>query len=114
MTGAPGITQADADQARRQRQAVAEPAGILDARAGLPATAWTVGSAGCLLAGRVNGPASPARVREAFTAWRVALSPEDRWEHARGVGTVYLYAQGRRGGVKVAVTATVLDAEQDL
>jgi hypothetical protein len=114
VTGALEITQADVDQACWQRQAVAELARILDAHAGLPAIAWTVGPVGCVLAGRVNGLASAARVREAFTTWRVALSLEDRWEHAGGVGTVYLHAQARRGGVKVRVTATVLDAEEDL
>jgi hypothetical protein len=104
------ITQGE--QARWQRQAVRELALILDAHAGLPAIAWTVGPAGCVLAGRVNSLASPARVIEAFTAWRVALSLEDRWEHAGG-GTVDLHAEARRGGVKVGVTATVFEAEED-
>jgi hypothetical protein len=118
VTGALEITQADVDpgdvdQARWRRQAVRELALILDAHAGLPAIAWTVGPAGCLLAGRVNGLASAARVLEAFTAWRVALSLEDRWEHAGVVGTVYLHAEARRGGVKVRVTATVFEAEED-
>jgi hypothetical protein len=44
-----------ADRARWQRQAAAELAAILDAYPGLPAIAWTVGAAGCVLAGRVNG-----------------------------------------------------------
>lgn len=114
MTGALEITQADVDQARWQRQAVRELALILDAHAGLPVIAWTVGPAGCGLTGRVNGLASAARVLEAFTAWRVALSLEDRWEHASGGGTVYLHAEARRGGVKVRVTGTVFDAEEDL
>lgn len=113
MTGALEITQADAGQARWQRQAVAELARILDAHAGLPAIAWTVGPAGCVLAGRVNALASPARVLEAFTAWRVALSLEDHWDHACVAGSVYMQAEARRGGVQVRVTATVLEAEED-
>jgi hypothetical protein len=113
VTGALGFTRADADQARWQRRAAGELARILDAHAGLPAIAWTVGPAGCVLAGRVNSLASPARVLETFTAWRVALSLEERWEHAGG-GTVHLHAEARRGGVKVGVTATVFEAEEDL
>ena len=58
------ITQAD--RARWQRQAAAELAAILDAHPGLPAIAWTVGPAGCVLAGRVNGLAPAGRVRDVF------------------------------------------------
>lgn len=114
MTGALQIAQAGVDQARWQRQAVAELARILDAHAGLPVISWAVGPVGGVLAGRVSSLVCPARVLEAFTAWRVALSLEERWEQAGGVGTVYLQAQARRGGVKVQVTATVLQAEEDL
>ena len=55
---------AQPDRARWQRQAAAELAAILDACPDLPCIAWTVGPAGCVLAGRVNGLASAARVRE--------------------------------------------------
>ena len=72
MSGAARITQAD--RARWQRQAAAELARILGAHPELPAIAWTVGPAGCVLAGRVNGLAPPGRVREVFGAWRAALA----------------------------------------
>ena len=71
MTGALEITQAD--QARWQRQAAGELARILDAHPELPAIAWTVGPAGCVLAGRVGGLAPSWQVRDVFTAWQAAL-----------------------------------------
>ena len=65
VTGALEIIQAD--RARWQRQAAAELAAILDAHPGLPAIAWTVGPAGCVLAGAGERPgpgrAGPGRVR---------------------------------------------------
>ncbi len=71
MTGALEITQAD--QARWQRQAAGDLARILDAHPELPAIAWTVGPAGCVLAGRVGGLAPSWQVRDVFTAWQAAL-----------------------------------------
>ena len=111
MTGALTITQAD--QARWQRQAAAELCRILDECAGLPPVAWTVGPAGCLLAGRINGLAPAGQVRAAFTAWRAALALEDRREQPGGGGTVHLHAAARRGGVKVRITATVFEDGED-
>lgn len=108
MTAAVVITQAD--RAGWQRQAAAELHRILDAHPQLPAIAWTVGPAGCVLAGRVSGLAPAGRVREAFTAWREALALRDCQEQPAGGQTVHLRASARRGAVHVRVTATVFAA----
>jgi hypothetical protein len=109
VTGALEITQAG--RARWQRLAAGELARILDAYPQLPAIAWTVGPAGCVLAGRVSGLAPAGQVRGVFDAWRAALALEDRREQPTGAGTVHLHASARRGGVKVRVTATVFSLE---
>ncbi len=70
---------AQADRARWQRQAAAELAAILDGHGDLPCIAWTVGPAGAVLAGQVNGLAPAARVRETFSAWRAALALEEHY-----------------------------------
>jgi hypothetical protein len=111
VTGALAITQAD--RARWQRQAAAELCRILDDCAGLPPIAWTVGPAGCLLAGRISGLAPPGQVRAAFTAWRAALALEDHREQPGGGETVHLHAAARRGGVKIRVTATIFEAGEN-
>jgi hypothetical protein len=104
------ITQAD--RAGWQRQAAAELAAILDDCAGLPCIAWTVGPAGCVLAGRVNGLAPAAQVRETFSAWRAALALEQDREQAGGTGTVFLHAAARRCGVTVRLAATVFGRDE--
>ena len=109
MTGAPEITQAD--RARWQRQAAAELARILDAHPELPAIAWTVGPAGSVLVGEVNGLAPAGQVRAEFAAWRDVLALGDYRERAGG-GTVRLHACGRRGGVRVRISATVFEEER--
>ena len=110
MTGALEITQAD--QARWQRQAAGELARILDAHPELPAIAWTVGPAGCVLAGRVGGLAPPGR-SGTCSAWQAALRLGDYREQASGGASVFLHAAARRHGVKVRLIATVFDDEQD-
>jgi hypothetical protein len=104
------ITQAD--RARWQRQAVRELLLILDGCAGLPPIAWTVGPAGSVLAGRVNGLAPAGQVRAVFAAWRAALALEESRERPGGGGTAFLQASARRGGVKVRLTATVFTEER--
>ena len=111
MSGAAQITQAD--RARWQWQAAVELARILGAHPDLPAIAWTVGPAGCVLAGRVNGLAPPGRAREVFGAWRVALALDADPEQPCGGGTVFLHAAARRSGVKVRIIATVFEAGED-
>ena len=102
-----------ADQGRWQRRAAAELAAILDGHGDLPCIAWTVGPAGSVLAGQVNGLAQAARVRETFGAWRAALALEEHQEHQLGGGATWLHAAARRHHVKVRLTATVFDGEED-
>jgi len=111
VSGATQITQAD--RAGWQRQAAAELGRILGAHPDLPAIAWTVGPAGCVLAGRVNGLAPPGQVREVFGAWRMALALDADREQPCGGGTVFLHAAARRSGVKVRIIATVFEAGED-
>ena len=101
------------DRARWQRQAAAELAAILNDCAGLPCIAWTVGPAGPVLAGRVNGLAPAAQVRETFSAWQAALALGGHRERRLGGGTTWLHAAARRHQVKVALTATVFDGGED-
>jgi hypothetical protein len=105
------ITQAD--RAWWQRQAAAELARILDAHPELPAIAWTVGPAGCVLAGRVSGLSPARQVRDVFGAWQAALALEANREQPGGGGTVFLHAAARRSGVTVRVIATVFEDEED-
>jgi hypothetical protein len=105
------VTQAD--RARWQRQAAAELAVILDDCAGLPCIAWTVGPAGPVLAGRVNGLARAAQVRETFSAWQAALALGGHRERRLGGGATWLHAAARRHQVRVRLTATVFDGGED-
>lgn len=105
MTGALEII--GADRARWQRQAAAELAAILDAYPGLPAIAWTVGAAGCVLAGRVNGLAPAGHVRDVPGAWRAALVLAGYRGHQLGGGATWLHAAARRDLVRVRLTAAV-------
>lgn len=111
MTGALEIIQAD--RARWQRQAAAELAAILDAHPGLPAIAWTVGTAGCVLVGRVIGLAPAGGVRDVFDAWRAALALAEYREHQLGGGAAWLHAAARHDLVRVRLTATVLAGVQE-
>jgi hypothetical protein len=111
VTGALEIIQAD--RSRWQRQAAGELARILDAHPGLPAIAWTVGPAGCVLAGRVNGLAPAGQVRDVFDAWRAALALGEHREDQLGGGTTWLHAAARRHQVRVRLTATVFAGEED-
>ncbi len=111
MTGAFVITQVE--RGRWQRQAAAELARILDAHPELPAIAWTVGPAGCVLAGRVSGLAPAQQVRVVFAAWQAALALEAGREQPGGGGTVFLHAAARRRGVTVRVIATVFEDDDE-
>lgn len=111
MSGAAQISQAD--RARWQRQSAAELARILDAHPELPALAWTVDPAGCVLAGRVSGLSPAWMVRDGFGAWQAALALEPSREQPGGGGAVFLHAAARRSGVMVRVVATVFEDEED-
>ena len=62
---------------------------------------------------QVNGLAQAARVRETFGAWRAALALEEHQEHQLGGGATWLHAAARRHHVKVRLTATVFDGEEE-
>jgi hypothetical protein len=94
------ITQAD--RAGWQQRAARELAVILEDCGGLPLLAWTVGPAGGSLAGQVTG----AGARAVFAAWRQALAMGDVLETSVAGGT-WVRASVWRGGVRVAVTATI-------
>ena len=112
MSGATQITQADlwlGGSGRPPRNWAASWARTQH----LSAIAWTVGPAGCVLAGRVNGLAPPGHVREVFGAWRMALALDADREQPCSGGTVYLHAAARRSEVKVRIIATVFEAGED-
>jgi len=111
VTGALEIARAD--RARWQRQAAGELTRILDAHPELPAIAWTVGPAGCVLTGRVNGLAPAGQVLDVFDAWRAALGLAGHREHQLGGGAIWLHAAARRDLVRVRLTATVFAGVQE-
>jgi hypothetical protein len=111
VTGISGITQAD--RARWQQRAAAELGSILRQNPDLPCIGWTVGPAGPVLAGHVNGLAPAAQVRAVFDSWRHALVLEDYREHRRGGGTAFLDAAARRNQVRIRLTATVFGEEPE-
>jgi hypothetical protein len=94
-----------------QRRAVAELAAILRTHADLPILAWTVGSAGSVLLGRVAAPAA-SEARVVFDTWKTALMLRESSSTPTG-GTVHLRAEVRRNQVSVLVTATVFTTRDD-
>jgi hypothetical protein len=96
-----------------QRRAARELAAILDAHRDLPSIAWTVGAAGCALVGHINGLAPAAEVRAVFELWRVPLMLTEHSEASCGGGRTYLRAAADRHGVRVRLTATVYDDQDE-
>ena len=101
------------ERALWQRRAAAELAAILGACQDLPVIAWTVGPAGSVLAGQVSGLAPAARVHEVFGAWRLALALEENPGQRMSGGTTWLHAAARRHQVKVRLTATVFEDQDE-
>jgi hypothetical protein len=96
-----------------QRRAARELAAILDAHRDLPSITWTVGAAGCALVGHISGLAPAAEVRAAFELWRVALMLTERSEASCGGGRTSLRAAADRHRVRVRLTATVVDDQDE-
>jgi hypothetical protein len=94
-----------------QRRAAAELAAILRTHADLPILAWTVGSAGSVLLGRVAAPAATPEARAVFDTWKTALVLRESSSTPTG-GTVHLRAEARRNQVSVLVTATVFTTQE--
>ena len=89
-----------------QRRATAELDAILRTHADLPILAWTVGSAGSVLIGRVAALAAAPEARVVFDTWKTALMLRESSSTPMN-GTVHLRAEARRNQVSVLVTATV-------
>lgn len=106
-----GLWDPQAEQWLWQRRAAAELAAILAAHPELPAIAWTVGPAGCTLAGRVAPWAPATRVRAVFAGWATALGLHETLGPgaAAAGGVSYLRAGAQRNRVRLALTATVDD-----
>jgi len=66
-----------------------------------------------VLAGRVNGLAPAAQVRETFSAWQAALALGGHRERRLGGGTTQLHAAASRHQVRVRLTAIVFDGGED-
>jgi hypothetical protein len=110
VTGISGITQAD--RAWWQQRAAAELGSVLHQNPDLACIGWTVGPAGPVLAGHVNGLAPAAQVRAVFDSWCHALALEDYRGHQDG-GTAFLHAAARRNQVTIRLTATVFGDEPE-
>src|SRR5262249_42458832 len=107
----PLITQAD--RACWQRQAAAELARILEGHPELPCVTWTVGPVGSVLTGRISGLAPAWQVRQAFSAWQLALGLGAGSELPGGGGTSRLHAADRSGEVTIRLTAVVFGERED-
>jgi len=71
---------------------------------------WSLVVPGGHLTGRVGKQAHPDGGRAAFTAWQQALRMDDVQEMPSGDGApAYLRASASRDGVRVTITATVVD-----
>ena len=111
MTAISWITQAE--RAWWQQRAATELGLILRQNPDLPRIAWTVGPAGSVLVGQVNGLAPAAQVRAVFDTWCQALALQEYREHQSGGGTASLHAAARRNPVMIRLTATVFDDEPE-
>lgn len=87
-----------------QRQAAVALVRLLDEHRDLPVIAWTVGSAGSVLMGRVNGFQPAATAWAVFETWAAALALDERREHSNRT-TIYLVAHTRRDSVTIGLHA---------
>jgi hypothetical protein len=107
-----GIT--DTERAGWQRRAAAELVRILNAHRDLPVIVWTVGRTGATLVGQVNSFAPAAKVRQVWHAWRLALAIEAEPGQTRfGNGTTYLRCLVEREGIRLSLTATILNNDEE-
>jgi len=90
-----------------QRRAAAALARLLDEHRHLPAITWTVGPAGSVLMGRVNGLQPAAQARAVFEAWTAALAIDERREHTNHAVTC-LVAHTRRDSVDIGLRADLI------
>jgi hypothetical protein len=84
---------------------------ILDEYRYLPRIAWTVGTAGSTLVGRVGCGEPAGVVRMSFDSWCAALAVEEQTETPAGGGS-HLSASVRTGGVKITLTALAVSEDE--
>ena len=104
MTGL-RITQAERNL--WQRRAAVELVRILQEHRDLPVIAWTVGTAGSVLVGHVNGLRPAAMARASFDAWTVALAVTQRREYS-DLALTCLTAKVRRDNVDIVIRVDLL------
>jgi hypothetical protein len=104
------ITQAE--RSGWQRRAAATLVRLLDEHRELPVIAWTVGPAGPVLVGRVNGLQHSATARAVFDTWTAALALDERREHTH-LTLTYLSAQTRCGSVTIVLQADLILRDED-
>ena len=109
MTGL-SITQAERNG--WQRWAVAALVRLLDEHRELPVIAWTVGPAGSVLVGRVNGLQPPVMARAVFDAWTTALALGEFREHTH-LALTCLSAQAHRASVTIVLRADLILDDED-
>jgi hypothetical protein len=107
-----GLDIAHAERNGWQRRAAAALVRLLDEHRELPVIAWTVGPAGSVLVGRVNGLQPTATARAVFDAWTNALTPSEVREHAH-LALTYLSAQARRDSVTIVLQADLILDDED-
>lgn len=103
-----GGTVSNAERIRWQHRAAAELAAVLEGGEGLTPISWTISPLGLMLTGRVNGLVPADQVRAVFDQWRRLLRLDDVLETRASDVVTHLRARAQRGGVRVAVTASVV------
>lgn len=100
---------ADSDRSGWQRRAAGELVRVLAAHPDLPVITWTVGPAGSVLVGQINGLAPVIQGHAHFQTWRQALGLREQIAPAPSVDEImYLSAIGVRDRVKVQLIATMI------
>ena len=109
MTGL-NITQAE--RSGWQHRAATALVRLLDKHRELPVIAWTVGPAGSVLVGRVNGLQPTATARAVFDAWTAALALGEYREHTH-IALTCLSAQVHRDSVTIVLQADLVVDDGD-
>jgi hypothetical protein len=104
------VTALNITQAERngwQRRAVATLVRLLNEHRELPVIAWTVGPAGSVLVGRVNGLQPSGTARAVFDTWTTALALDEYREHTH-LTLTHLSARARRDSVTIVLHADLI------
>ncbi len=106
------LTITQAERNGWQRRAAAALVRLLDEHRELPVIAWTVGPAGPILVGRVNGLQPTATARAVFNTWTAALALSEYQERTH-LALTYLSAQARRDSVTIVLQADLILDDED-